>query len=275
MKITRLILENFANIYTAMNKKKIDIDFSKCKNNITILVGNNGSGKTSILSELHPFANSGSFDTRSEINLILNGCDGYKEIHIEDNEDYYVIKHYYKYKNKSKLLKSFIELNGEELNENGNVTSFKELVKLYLGLEQDLMKITRLGSNVNGLIDLKASNRKSFASNLFSDIDIYSGFYKKVSDRYRILRGMIKSVADKIDKLKIYDINSLEDENNQKKEILKTYEDTSSKLYGKLAVVNDKIQNIDKEYNVNSINDLIIEIKNIEENIKTENKKIK
>ena len=275
MKITRLILENFANIYTAMNKKKIDIDFSKCKNNITIITGYNGSGKTSILSELHPFANSGSFDTRSEINLILNGCDGYKEIHIEDNEDYYIIKHYYKYKNKSKLLKSFIELNGEELNENGNVTSFKELVKLYLGLEQDLMKITRLGSNVNGLIDLKASNRKSFASNLFSDIDIYSGFYKKVSDRYRILRGMIKSVADKIDKLKIYDINSLEDENNQKKEILKSYEDTSSKLYGKLAVVDDKIQNIDKEYDINSINDLIIEIKNIEENIKSENKKIK
>ena len=275
MKITRLILENFANIYTAMNKKKIDIDFSKCKNNITIITGPNGSGKTSILSELHPFANSGSFDTRSEINLILNGCDGYKEIHIQDNEDYYIIKHYYKYKNKSKLLKSFIELNGEELNENGNVTSFKELVKLYLGLEQDLMKITRLGSNVNGLIDLKASNRKSFASNLFSDIDIYSGFYKKVSDKYRILRGMIKSVADKIDKLKIYDINSLEDENNQKKEILKSYEDTSSKLYGKLAVVNDKIQNIDKEYNVNNINNLIIEMKNIEENIKSENKKIK
>ena len=42
MKITRLILENFANIYTAMNKKKIDIDFTKCKNNITILVGDNG-----------------------------------------------------------------------------------------------------------------------------------------------------------------------------------------------------------------------------------------
>ena len=95
MKITRLILENFANIYTAMNKKKIDIDFSKCKNNITIITGHNGSGKTSILSELHPFANSGSFDTRSEINLILNGCDGYKEIHIQDNEDYYIIKHYY------------------------------------------------------------------------------------------------------------------------------------------------------------------------------------
>ena len=47
MKITRLILENFANIYTAMNKKKIDIDFSKCKNNITIITGHNGSGKTS------------------------------------------------------------------------------------------------------------------------------------------------------------------------------------------------------------------------------------
>ena len=174
MRIKRLILENFANIYSAMNKKRIDIDFSKCKNNIVIFLGPNGSGKTSILSELHPFANSGSMDVRSDISLILDNHDGYKEIHIEDDNNVYVIKHYYQFKKKNKSVKSFFECNGEELNENGNVSSFKTMVNMHLGLEPELMRLMRLGSNVNGLIDMKASNRKVYASKLFQDIDIFS-----------------------------------------------------------------------------------------------------
>mgnify|MGYP000814654335 CR=1 FL=1 len=46
--------------------------------------GKNGSGKTSILSELHPFASCGNMDVRSDVCLIKEGCDGYKEIHIQD-----------------------------------------------------------------------------------------------------------------------------------------------------------------------------------------------
>ena len=172
MKIIKLILENFANIYSAMNKKRIEIDFSKCQNNIIIFLGPNGSGKTSILSELHPFATAGSMDVRSDINLILENHNGYKEVHIEDNGDIYIIKHHYLYKNKNKSVKSFFEVNGEEMNENGNVSSFKTMVNMYLGLEPELMRLMRLGSNVNGLIDLKASNRKVYASKLFQDIDI-------------------------------------------------------------------------------------------------------
>ena len=244
MRITKLILENFANIYSAMNKKRIEIDFSKCQNNITIFLGPNGSGKTSILSELHPFANSGSMDIRSDINLILENHNGYKEIHIEDNGDLYIIKHHYLFKNKSKSVKSFFECNGEELNENGNVSSFKTMVNAYLGLEPELMRLMRLGSNVNGLIDMKTSNRKVYASKLFQDIDIYSSLYKKISDRYRITRNLIKTVADKIDKLKIFDINALEDENNVKKETIKSYQDNKDKLIGEINVIKSEINKI-------------------------------
>lgn len=275
MRITKLILENFANIYSAMNKKRIEIDFSKCQNNITIFLGPNGSGKTSILSELHPFANSGSMDIRSDINLILENHNGYKEIHIEDNGDLYIIKHHYLFKNKSKSVKSFFECNGEELNENGNVSSFKTMVNAYLGLEPELMRLMRLGSNVNGLIDMKTSNRKVYASKLFQDIDIYSSLYKKISDRYRITRNLIKSVADKIDKLKIFDINALEDENNVKKETIKSYQDNKDKLIGEINVIDSEINKIYNENDIKNKDDLIKEYNNIITDIKELQKAIK
>ena len=204
MKILYLKLKNFANIFTATSKKSIEIDFSKCKHNIVLFVGKNGSGKTSILSELHPFATAGSMDTRNDTCLIMEGTDGYKELHVADNNDIYIIKHHYNFSH-GRTMKSYFSKNGIELNPNGNVTSFKELVKLHLGLEQELLRLMRLGSNVSSLIDMKASSRKSFATDLFQDIDIYSSFHKRVSEEYRVLRSLIKSVVSKIDKLRIVD----------------------------------------------------------------------
>ena len=73
MRIKRLKLKNFASIYAGMSLKEIDIDFTKCQNDITLLVGKNGSGKTSILSNLHPFPYLGNLDLRNSQSLIIEG----------------------------------------------------------------------------------------------------------------------------------------------------------------------------------------------------------
>ena len=200
MKILYLKLKNFVNIISGMKKSEIEIDFSKSKNKLIVLSGKNGSGKTSILSELHPFASCGNMDVRSDVCLIKEGCDGYKEIHIQDKKDMYIIKHYYLFKNKNKSVKSYISKNGKELNDNGNVKSFKEQVYL------------RLGSNVTSLINMKATSRKSFATKLFSDIDIYESFYKKVSNEYRNVRAVMKNISEKISQYNVTDITDFNNE---------------------------------------------------------------
>ena len=58
MKVTYLKLKNFVNIKAGMKKTEVEIDFTKSKNKIILLCGPNGSGKTSLLSEMHPFANT-------------------------------------------------------------------------------------------------------------------------------------------------------------------------------------------------------------------------
>jgi DNA repair exonuclease SbcCD ATPase subunit len=210
MKIQYICLKNFASIYTATKKHKIEIDFSNSKNRVILLVGRNGTGKTSLLSTFHPFAYPGNMDVRNNDELILDKEDGYKEIHILDNDTLYVIKHHYIYNKNGRITKSYIAKDGVELNPNGNINSFKELIQIELSLELDYLKLIRLGSNVMNFIDMKVSDRKVFTSDLLSDIDLYTQFYKKINQDSRVLKSILKSVADKITKLKILDEKDVE-----------------------------------------------------------------
>ena len=95
MKITKLILENFSAIKKAINTNRVELDFTNANNNICLIIGPNGSGKTTILSLLNPFASLGNLDIRDGLGLILEGKNGYKEIHYKDQNDIYIIKHNY------------------------------------------------------------------------------------------------------------------------------------------------------------------------------------
>ena len=244
MKITYLKLKNFVNIKAGMKKTEVEIDFSKSKNKLILLCGHNGSGKTSLLSEMHPFANSGNMDVRGDTNLIIDGKDGYKEIHIEDKDDKYIIKHYYMFSKKNKSVKSFISKNGVELNENGNVKSFKETVNEYLGIDHELLKLMRLGSNVTSLINMKSTNRKNFASKLFSDIEVYNGFYKKVSEEYRNLRAVLKSTADKISKFNVQDESEFQKQIDITMNEITNYNIKKDKLQKDIITLENKILDI-------------------------------
>ena len=265
MKTTYLKLKNFVNIKVGMNKTEIEIDLSKSKNKLTLLCGPNGSGKTSLLSELHPFANSGNMDVRGEANLIIEGKDGYKEIHIKDKDDMYIIKHHYMFAKKTKSVKSFISKNGTELNPNGNVRSFKEVVNEYLGIDHELLKLMRLGSNVTSLINMKSTNRKNFASKLFSDIEIYQGFYKKAAEEYKNIRAVMKSTSDKISKYNIQDESEFEKQLMTVTYEIEKYDIEKEKIHKDIVTYENKLSEIkiDDERLINeSFNSLNNELNN-------------
>lgn len=244
MKILYLKLKNFSTIYTAMNKKEIEIDFTKCKNNIVLLVGSNGSGKTSILSTLHPFAYAGSMDVRNTSKMILDEKDGYKEIHIKDNDNIYKIQHFYKNSKKGIQVKSFIQKNDEELNPNGNVGSFNDIIKSELSLELDFLRLLRLGSNVSNLIDMKTSERKSFTSELLSDINIYTELFKKVNDDNRLLKNLLRSVSEKISKLNIVDRDLVLSEIDSISKSIDEMNNSKSYYQNKIGILQGKISEV-------------------------------
>ncbi|MDE7099966.1 MAG: hypothetical protein K2N99_01935, partial [Malacoplasma sp.] len=52
--LIRMKLVNFIGVYLGTQLTKFEIDRSKSKNNIILIIGNNGSGKSSIIAEMTP-----------------------------------------------------------------------------------------------------------------------------------------------------------------------------------------------------------------------------
>lgn len=237
MKITYLKLTNFINIVTAFKTETIEINFSEAKNDVILLTGPNGSGKTSILSCLHPFATNGNLDVRDSNPLIVAKKDGYKEIHIENGNDLYIIQHFYTPKSpEGFIIKSYIQKNGLELNGNGNVTSFKEIIQKELGIEMDYMKLTRLGSNVTNFIDMKKTDRKNFTGKIISEADIYLTYYKKIMGDRRKVQVAMAHTTDMITRLHIDDIDALKEAQNSIKNQIRDYDDAITKAQKELSV---------------------------------------
>lgn len=249
MKIEKIILKNFSAVMIAMKTNEIEIDFSNAINKICLIIGPNGSGKTTLLSLLNPFAGLGNLDIRDGINLILENKDGYKEIHIRDDENYYIIKHFYTaHKDKNHSVKSYISKNDVELNVNGNVTSFKEYIKEELGLETDYLRLIRLGSNVSSLISLSETERKAYMSKLLDDIGIFLTYYKKINNDIHQLKEMISHDVDKLNRLGIDDKQTIKKEISKLKSQLENAQEEYGKLSGLLSIYNHEISSIEDAY---------------------------
>jgi len=229
MRILKVELKNFYGLKLAMNRDELKIDFKKYKNKIFLLRGGNGSGKTFLLSVLHPFFPT--FDGR-DIVIDPEKEKGYKNIVFKDGNDVYECELLY---NKT-ANKAYIKKNGEELNPNGNITSYKDYVRDNLGLIEEYFSVLRIGDNVNTFVDSKYTERKKFISLLISNIDDFLSAFKIVSEKMKQSNALLKVVSSKLNnlpdkefleaqnKLLVSDINKLKKELKEKEKNLNLIE---------------------------------------------------
>ena len=248
MRITYVKLENVAGLYVGGDRKALEINFNKSKNEIISIIGQNGIGKTTLLSSLSPFAYVTSLDDRSSLPYIKIGENGYKEIHYQNGEDEYIIKHYFKANKDTHIVKSYFIKNGEELNENGNVTSFNSLIEIHFGLTQELMRLIRIGTNVNSFVTLSPAKRKEYIGKLIEEIDLYLKIYNKINADIRVVKTLIQTNASNLYKCHISDI---EVENEKLKSLssdIKEYENKRDTLISKIGKLDQLIKsnNIDE-----------------------------
>lgn len=217
-KILTLELCNFSRIETGMGISHLMIDFQNLKNSINLFIGKNGSGKTSVMSCIHPFAyNSGTGDTTANQDLIIEGKNGKKEIVIlSDTGIVYTCTHIYnRNKDNSLTVKSFLKENGEELNDAGTTTTFKALILERMGIDESFLSLLSLGNTVTGFVKFTSGERKKFATKIFMDLLIYNTYYKNASSIVRDIKSVLNNVTTKLNRYRNYNQEELKSEELQ------------------------------------------------------------
>lgn len=228
MKITYLKMENLKNILAGMGKSKVEIDFSKGKNDKILLLGGNGSGKSIILSSATPYR--GTNDNRSVDPV--EGKTGKKVIHFDHSGHKYEIEHFY-----GKNNKSYIKKDGRELNENGNIRSFNTVMEDELEISPDYFAIGRLGDNVKNFINYPTAERKKYINKFIPNIDDYLIAYKNSSEKVTLYNKRLKSLNVQLEKY-----NTLEELLEVKKE-LESEKETLGKEISKMEIQLESILN--------------------------------
>ena len=198
--LTRLKLVNFIGVYLGTGLTEFEIDRSKSNNNIILLIGHNGSGKTSILSEITPLPLE-HFGSRNESRIIKDKV-GIKELDLlVDNFIEYKIRIVY---DPTKTTKCFIKkiVDGKEidLNPNGNVSSYMEILEHELHMKKNYTNVGYLagsGKNKN-FVAMSPTERNNYISEWMPEISEFLDAFKVSSKILTKLKKEIDSYNKQI-----------------------------------------------------------------------------
>lgn len=222
MKIVYARIKNNIGLVDGLGREEVEIDLSKfSKGQIVMILGKNGSGKSSLLAELNPHFDKSNF---------IEGKASEKEIHIEANGSTYVIRH--KMSEKGKV-SSWIDKDDEPLNKNGGVRTFKDILNVELGFNQDFFKIGMIGADVDGFIEQSSTERKTFASKFIPDIEPYVQRHKSAKEQIRAIKKTMNLIASQIDEHG--DIEELKTSKASVEDRIKSQKDSISELTDKIA----------------------------------------
>lgn len=235
VKLQRVLLENFLPLYGSTGLKRIEIDRTSSTNNIILILGENGSGKTFLLTELSPFPNESVANRVLGFQKIIPETDGRKEIDIlVDNTFLYHFEIIYPQKGSTKCyMKKENIITGEivELNQNGNVSSYIELLEQELNLTQNYINIGYISDGITNFIQMKASERNKYISQWLPVITEYLESYATVSKNKNIIKKQIDMLTAELNKIVAFDYkNDLEYTNATISELEQKLTDTQRKL---------------------------------------------
>lgn len=237
MRIIYAKFSGYIGFYAKMGLEELEIDFSRSKSNIILIVGMNGSGKSTLLNALNIFPDPSS--------SFMNDRDAKKYLRILDNGNIYEINIISPFDGKGgrKTTKAFISLNGVELNPNGNVTSYKEIITDEFNMDPIYITLSMLTSIDRGLADKRPAERKKFVGSIIDNLAAYNNMYKVLNKKSLLYKSYINTIHTKIQSTG--DKNVLESSLAQLKE-------QANSIRQKLMDINNAIVSIETKNSINN-----------------------
>lgn len=199
MRFLSIKLVNYIGIYNGMGLYNIDIDMTKCRHKMTIIRGENGSGKSTLSKAMGLFPDPND--------AFIPGMPARKEIVLQDGNTLYKLVFIHGIKQngdrdttKAYITKTFNDV-AVELNENGNVSSYKDILYSELGLDANFLALSQLSNDDRGLADKKPAERKRFVNSIISSLETYNSIYKTLSKRSSNYKSMINAIVAKLNVL--------------------------------------------------------------------------
>ena len=243
MRLLKLRLKNYLNIYNALSLNELTIDFSKCKYNIVTIFGENGSGKSSIINEIHPYFSPSniwipdvsvekSIDFLLEDNTILSiNYFGYKAVNTKPKQSRVYIKRIYS------------DGTTIELNSNGNIASGKDIIGTLLDINDDYIQLSSLSISNKGIANMRPSERKRFLALIINNLDYYAKINKLVSQKFTVVKSFLQNLTVKLADLG--DIVLLEKEIARNSEELSNLEVRKRIIIERQSILKSKMQTLD------------------------------
>ncbi len=192
--LIRMKLVNFVGVKLGMDLDEIEIDRSKSKNNIILLIGENGSGKSSLMMEMTPFPLE-HIGARNKSRIVQDKI-GVKELdYLVDGYVLYKIKIVYDPKKTTKCYICKV-IDGKEidLNPNGNVESYLEVIEHELHMKKSYTNVGYLcgnGENKN-FVAMQPTERNNYISEWMPEISDFL-------DAYRLSTKILSKLKKDID----------------------------------------------------------------------------
>ena len=185
-------LRNYAGIYNGMGLETIKIDFSKCRNVITLISGKNGVGKSTLLGAMNPLPDG--------TECFVEGQSAHKAMTIQDEDNIFEI-HIRSDVNSNMVRqtnKAYIKKNGVELNPTGNVGSYKDIIFNEFELDANYVTLSKLSNEDRGLAMRTPSERKKFIASILNTIEVYNDINKALVKKVNIFKSYINNLDGKI-----------------------------------------------------------------------------
>lgn len=202
--IKKIYAKNFIGIYKGLGLTELELTFND--SGIIAFSGQNGSGKTSVLYLLQPFC-----EDKNKLIVTETEDDSgkprirYKEAtkkitYIDaDTDDVFDIVQLY---SKTGTKKAYISKNGEELNPNGNVTSYNaKIAELFNTTDSVLTNSVITTVKSNTFLEASNADRKKLIAFLLPDISAYKVEQEAVRAKIRDYKNTLSYINTEIEKL--------------------------------------------------------------------------